>query len=125
MDAEARKKLVREFLELLQTGQTDAALALTTGNPDLLVFNNPIPGGARALSQMVKAMFTDGPYRTFDAQYVDGDTVISQLTITGTTAKGGEYKNHYLIICKLKGDKVDHMQEYMDSAYANKAFGMG
>jgi ketosteroid isomerase-like protein len=125
MDAETGKKIVREFLEKLHVGETDAALAHTTGNPDFIIFNNPFPGGARAFSGIAKSLFTDGPNREYTAQFVDGNTVISQITIRGTTVKGGAYENYYLVICSFAGDKIDRVQEYMDSGYANKMFGMG
>ena len=124
LDAEAGKKTVREFLELLHTGQTEPALAHTTGNPDFIIFNNPFPGGARAFSGLAKSLFTDGPRREYTAQFVDGDTVISQVTIRGTTIKGDQYENYYLIVCTFAGGKIDRLQEYMDSAYANTKFGM-
>ncbi len=125
MDAETSKRTVRDFLELIQTGQTEAALALTTGNPDFIIFNNPFPGGAQAFGGLAKSLFTDGPHREFTAQFVDGGTVISQVIIRGTTTKGEQYENYYLIICTLKDGKVDRVQEYMDTAYANKKFGFG
>ena len=125
MDAEAGKKAVRDFLEKLHTGETEAALAFTTGNPDFIIFNNPFPGGTRAFSGIAKSLFTDGPRREYTAQYVDGDTVITQLTVRGTTVKGQDYENFYVVICKFAGNKIDRLQEYMDSAYANTRFGMG
>jgi len=117
-----RKTLVREFLELLHSGNADGAIARTTGNPSFLVFNNEIPGGLRAFSAMVPALFKDGPRREYTAQYVDGDTVVSQITIRGTTNKNEQYENYYLIICHFAGDKISKIQEYMDTAYANQKF---
>ncbi len=125
MDAEQGKKTVRDFLEKLHAGETEMALAFTTGNPDFIIFNNPFPGGARAFSGLAKGLFTDGPTREYTAQYVDGDTVITQMTVRGTTIKGEEYENYYVVICKFVGAKIDRLQEYMDSAYANTKFGMG
>jgi ketosteroid isomerase-like protein len=45
--------------------------------------------------------------------------VINQVTISGTTKLGDDYRNYYLVIIKLAGDKVASMQVYTDSAYAN------
>ncbi len=125
MDADAGKKTVRDFLEKLHGGETEAALAFTTGNPDFIIFNNPFPGGARGFSGLAKGLFTDGPHRDYTAQFVDGDTVITQMTVRGTTIKGDQYENFYVVICTFAGDKIDRLQEYMDSAYANGKFGMG
>jgi ketosteroid isomerase-like protein len=125
MDAEKGKALVREFLDVLHSGDIDGALARTTAEPVLMIFNNVIPDGFRMLAGMVPALFDGPPTREYTAQFVDGDTVLSQITIRGTTKKGEEYQNYYLIICAFEGDKIAKMQEYIDSAYANAKFGMG
>ncbi len=122
MNAEDKKQLVREFLETLHGGNIEAALAMTTADAKLLIFNNEIPDGFRMLGGMIPALFEKSPTREYTAQYVDGDTVLSQITIRGTAKSGEQYENAYLIIVKFAGDKVAFMQEYMDSAYANQKF---
>ncbi len=122
MDADTAKKRVQEFLETLHGGNIDAALAMTTADAKLLIFNNEVPDGFRMLGGMIPALFEKPPTRDYTAQFVDGDTVISQITIRGTAKSGELYENAYLIIVKFAGDKVASMQEYMDSAYANQKF---
>ena len=122
MSAEDKKRLVREFLEILHSGDVDGALKRTTENPKLLIFNGEMPDGFRMLGGMIPAMFKSGPTREYTGQFVDGDTVLSQITIRGDTQGGDKYDNAYLIICKFEGDKIAVMQEYMDSAYANTKF---
>jgi ketosteroid isomerase-like protein len=122
MDAEKGKRLVREFLNVLHSGDADGALALATEHPKLFIFNNEVPDGFRMLAGIIPSMFDGLPTREFTAQYVDGDTVISQITIRGKTKGGEEYQNYYTFIVKFVGDKVASMQEYMDSAYANAKF---
>ena len=122
MDTDKGKRLVREFLEVLHAGNIDGALARTTEAPRLLIFNNELPDGFRMLSGMIPALFGVPPTREYTAQYVDGDTVISQITIRGTTKRGEQYENYYVIICKFVGDKIAKMQEYMAPAYANQKF---
>ena len=122
MSAEDKKRLVREFLEILHKGDVDGALKRTTANPKLLIFNGEMPDGFRMLGAMVPALFKSGPTREYTAQWVDGDAVISAITIRGETKGGDTYENAYLIICTFEGDKIAVMQEYMDSAYANTKF---
>lgn len=122
MDAEKGKRLVREFLDVLHSGDADGALALATESPKLFIFNNEVPDGFRMLAGIIPSMFEGLPTREFTAQYVDGDTVISQITIRGKTKGGEQYENYYVFIVKFVGDKVASMQEYMDSAYANQKF---
>jgi len=122
MSADDKKRLVREFLEILHKGDVDGALARATANPKLLIFNGEVPDGFKMLGGMVPALFANGPTREYTGQWVDGDTVISRITIRGETKKGEQYDNAYLIICWFEGDKISQMQEYMDSSYANAKF---
>jgi hypothetical protein len=85
----------------------------------MLNFNTEVAGGFRMLAGAMPALYDKPPTRDYTAQYVDGDTVITQVTIRGVTRCGDDYENHYLVIIKLAGDKVASMQVYMDSAYAN------
>lgn len=124
MDADGKKALVREFLERLHAGDADGALARMTDNPSFLVFNNEMPGGVRGFSAMVPMLFKQGPAREYTAQYADGDTVISEITIRGTTNKDESYENYYLIICHFVGGKIAKVREYMDSGYANQKFAL-
>ena len=125
MSTEDKKRLVREFLEILHKGDVDGAMARATANPKLLIFNGEVPDGFKMLGGMVPSLFETGPTREYTGQWVDGDTVISRITIRGQTKKGELYENAYLIICWFEGDKVSQMQEYMDSSYANTKFAFG
>jgi ketosteroid isomerase-like protein len=122
MDAEKGKRLVREFLNVLHSGDADGALALATDSPKLFIFNNEVPDGFRMLAGIIPSMFDGLPTREFTAQYVDGNTVISRITIRGKTKRGEEYQNYYTFFMEFEGDKVASMTEYMDSAYANQKF---
>jgi ketosteroid isomerase-like protein len=122
MDAEKGKRLVREFLNVLHSGDADGALALATESPKLFIFNNEVPDGFRMLAGIIPSMFDGPPTREFTAQYVDGNTVISRITIRGRTKGGEEYQNYYTFFVEFEGDKVASMTEFMDSAYANQKF---
>jgi ketosteroid isomerase-like protein len=122
MDADKGKALVRTFLETLHGGNVEGALAMTTADAKVMIFNNTLPDGFRMLGGMIPALFDTPPTREYTNQFVDGDTVISQVTIRGTTKVQELYENYYLIIIRFEGDKVALMQEYIDSAYANQKF---
>ena len=124
MGADDRKALVRTFLERLHAGDVDGALSRMTEHPSFLVFNGEMPGGIRGFAAMVPLLFKDGPTREYTAQYADGDAIISEVTIRGTTNKDEQYENYYLIICHFVGDKISKVREYMDSAYAGQKFAM-
>ena len=65
MDAEKGKRLVREFLNVLHSGDADGALALATDSPKLFIFNNEVPDGFRMLAGIIPSMF-DGLLQQFD-----------------------------------------------------------
>ena len=117
-----KKQLVRAFLETLYSGDADGALAWAIDAPKMFNFNTEVADGFRLLANAMPAIYHTPPIPEFTAQYVDGDTVISQVTISGTMKHGEEYRNYYLVIIKLVADKVASMQVYTDSAYANAKF---
>jgi ketosteroid isomerase-like protein len=114
-----KKQLAREFLELLYSGDANGALARAVERPKLLNFNTEVENGFRVLASAMRAIYNGPASRDYTAQYVDGDTVINQITISGMTRQHFEYRNYYLVIIKLDGEKVASMQVYLDSAYAN------
>lgn len=50
----------------------------------------------------------------------EGDKVACELVITGRTAKGQEYKNHYHFLFEVKGGKITGAREYVDTLYAQR-----
>ena len=50
----------------------------------------------------------------------EGDHVACELIITGRTAKGQEYKNHYHFLFEVKGGKITGAKEYVDTLYAQR-----
>lgn len=114
-----KKRLARDFLEALYSGDADGALARAVDEPKMFHFQTEVANGFRLLAGAMPAIYETPPTRDYTAQYVDGDTVITQVTIDGVTRHGEAYRNPYLVILKLAGDKVASMQVYTDSAYAN------
>ena len=113
-----KKQLAREFLELLYSGDADGALSRAVDSPKLFNFADEVTNGFRMLATAMPAIYDQPPTRDYTAQYVEGDAVITQVTIGGALKNGEDYRNHYLVIIKLEADKVASMQVYVDSAYA-------
>ncbi len=114
-----KKQLAREFLECLYSGDADSALARAVETPTMLNFNDEVPNGFSMLAGAIRSIYEKPPTRDYIAQYLDGDTVISQVTVAGTLVNGDDYRNHYVVIIKLSNDQVTSMQVYTDSAYSN------
>ena len=125
MDREATKKLALEFLEILHTRDADKVLAAMTPQPRWKFFQQEFPGpdGVRTILKAASELYRDGSAEwTRTGEYVDGDTVILQLTLRATTFKDEPYENHYVLFIHFEGDKVARVEEYMDTAYGNAKF---
>ncbi len=77
--------MVREFLELLYSGDADGAIARAVESPKLLYFNSEVADGFRILAAAMPASYHKPPLRDYTAQNVIGDRVINQITIRSTT----------------------------------------
>jgi ketosteroid isomerase-like protein len=125
MDKEAKKALVRRFFDVFSARDADAVLALMVDTPSWSFFNQNFPGRAGVLGilRASSELYQAGSHRrTWLGQYVDGDTVISQMKLQAVTFKGEPYENYYVQIVHLEGDKVARVEEYMDTAYGNAKF---
>ena len=125
MNAEERKALAREFLEVFATRDADAILARMTPNPTWVFWGRPRHGRKGVLSILAAATELyqpDSTKRSYQGEYVDGNVVIFQTTLVATTFKGEPYENRYVMFIHLEGDKIAKVEEYLDTAYANEKF---
>lgn len=125
MDAEAKKALVREFFDCIATRDIDAILARMTDDPCWVYWGEPRPGreGVISIVKAASELYQPGSTaRSYQGEYVDGDVVIAQTTMTATTFKGELYENRYVTFTHLEGDKVAKVEEYLDTAYAAEKF---
>jgi ketosteroid isomerase-like protein len=64
------------------------------------------------------AQFTDPPYRaTADLILADGDHVVVLARGAATTHAGARYDNEYCYVCRLEGEKIVELVEYLDTAH--------
>jgi ketosteroid isomerase-like protein len=49
-----------------------------------------------------------------------GDQVVLELEVTGKSAAGAEYRNHYAFVLSVAGGKVRAVREYLDTLYAHR-----
>jgi len=50
----------------------------------------------------------------------EGDKVAAELVITGRTAKGKDYRNHYHFLFTIRGGKIVAVKEYVDTLYSQR-----
>jgi uncharacterized protein len=49
-----------------------------------------------------------------------GDHVVLELNVTGVSAAGAEYRNHYVFVLTVAEGKVRAVREYLDTLYAHR-----
>lgn len=124
-DPERLETLAREFLDVFATRDPDAILARMTPDPCWVFWGQPRPGreGVLAILDAATQLYLpDSTTRSYQGVYVSGNVVILQSTLTATTFKHEPYENRYVIFVHFAGDKVSKVEEYLDTAYANRAF---
>ena len=125
LDGEDRKRLALEFLDVMSTRDTDAVLARMSEAPGWTFFSQTFPGadGVRAILQASSELYQPGSHaRTIHAIYADGETVIVKTSLRAVTFKGEDYENLYILILHFAGDRIRHVEEFMDTAYGNEKF---
>jgi ketosteroid isomerase-like protein len=61
------------------------------------------------------AQFADPYLNVADAIIAEGDTVVVECRGKVMTKAGQRYDNHYCWVCRVAGDKVVSLTEYMDT----------
>lgn len=126
MTPEQKKQLVRTFSSVLIRQDQAATLEMMTSDPIWVFWGEARSGraGVRTILDAFAQLYRKGTIQCeFDAQYVDGDVVISQMRLTATTFKGEPYHNRYVSFTHLRDDKIAKVEEYLDTAYAAQKFG--
>jgi ketosteroid isomerase-like protein len=125
MNAETLKRLALDFLETMESRDTEKILAKMTDEPSWAFFAQHFSGaeGVRAILKAASELYIPGSQeRDIDAVYCDGDTVIIKTTMRAKTFKGEDYENLYIMIVHFEGEKIRHVEEFMDTAYGNEKF---
>ena len=125
MDDPTRKALALEFLDLLASRDVDRVLERMTSDPSWAFFAQRFPGqaGVRSILEAAYELYIPGSQeRDIDAVYCDGETVIIKTTMRAKTFKNEDYENLYIMIVHFEGEKIRHVEEFMDTAYGNEKF---
>ena len=125
IDTDGRKRLAPEFLDVLATRDADAVLARMTDDPGWAFFAQQFPGaeGVRSIVRASSELYQEGSHqRTIHAVYADGETVIVKTSLRAKTFRGEDYENLYVMIVHFSGEKIELVEEFMDTAYGNEKF---
>jgi len=123
------REIVQQWFDLIAKGQAQAAFALFS---DDIVYDlkgtTPVSGVYRGLKSIVEDFFT--PWRKqIDGELVlkvdeligDGDCVVALARGQAKTIHGTSYDNDYAFVFRLRGGKITHVAEYLDTALVETA----
>lgn len=128
---EKNEALVREFFEVLSSGDLEKLKPLFHPDASWIVRVKDIPGAGTHKGRdyicgeflaPVREAFVDGePKSTIENLVAQGDWVAVQSRAVGARRSDGKiYDNQYAWFLKIKDDTVFEIHEHMDSLYTSK-----
>lgn len=129
MGAEESKRVVREYFANLAKGDYPTALAAFADDITWWVPpSSPLAGTYRG-RDAVLGLFAQGTglydpsvplSPTVEGMLAEGDRVAAEVVITGRTAKGKDYRNHYHFLFEIRDGKIRGVKEYVDTLYSQR-----
>jgi ketosteroid isomerase-like protein len=123
------KKVIRDYFDTLGKGDFPTALGYFAEDITWWVLPSSPLAGTYVGKNAVLDLFGKGT-GLYDASVplqpevvglvAEGDKVACELIISGRTAKGQDYKNHYHFLFEVKGGKITGAKEYVDTLYAQR-----
>lgn len=123
-DIEANKKIARDFIDAMSSGESERILALY--GPDLSVWTAgslPISGlhersEVSALCDGLLGAFPKGLQFSIQAMTAEGERVAIEAEGLGTHANGKVYHQHYHFLLVIRDARIVEMKEYFDTELA-------
>jgi hypothetical protein len=128
MGAAENKRLVKDYFDCVSRGDP-GALDFFSDDVNWWVVPGSDMGGLYEGKPAVLGLFAKGialysttdPFRVqIDELVAEAETVCAQVVIEARTAKGGEYRNHYHFVFKVRDGKIRAVKEYVDTLYAHR-----
>ncbi len=129
MSASEAKQVIRDYFGALGKGDYPTALGYFADDIVWWVLPSSPLAGTYEGKDAVLGLFGKGtglydPSVPLVPEIVglvaEGDKVACELVITGRTAKGKDYRNHYHFLFEVKGGKITGAKEYVDTLYAER-----
>ena len=129
-DSNHNEQLVRNFFEVLSTGELENIRALLHPEASWTPMVKDVPGaGVHAPRDVivdeflapVRGIFEDGdPKTVVDNIFSKGNVVCAETHGKGKLRNGKDYANLYCWVIEVKDDQIYAIREYMDSLYVSK-----
>ena len=121
---EATRAVAVAFLEHCFGGRMEAAIDLLAPDATWWVIGDPAkvrvsglknrPRIERMLANL-RGVFPDGMQGSIDGVTAEGERVAIEARSTAQAANGLVYRNHYHFLVQVRGGRVVHVREYMDT----------
>jgi ketosteroid isomerase-like protein len=129
-DTVANKRIVADYIEAFSSGDVPKLLAMMDDDGDWWV-SGSIEGMSGiygkvafgALLQSVKPIYKEGALEiTPSSMVAEGDRVAVEAACHAELTDGRVYANRYHLLFELRGGRVLHVKEYMDTQHALETF---
>jgi uncharacterized protein len=122
----ANKELVTRFIELLNAGAHDEAVALLTDD-FIWAIPESIPGGGekttaefREMLAGVMSLYITQPQYTIVSMTAESDRVSVELVGVGNLKNDKLFRNYYHMLFFISGRLIRRVNEYVDTHYSIK-----
>lgn len=123
MSVTSNKELVTNFWDAFSKGDVKTAFASLSDDVSWLIPGNlPNFSGLRKgkagildLARSATQRFPNGVKSTLRRIYCDGDTVLIEMTNSGTLFNGRDYENEYCFVFEIESGKIRRVREYLDT----------
>jgi ketosteroid isomerase-like protein len=123
------KQVIAEYFGSLGKGDYPAAIGRFADDITWWVLPASPMGGTYEGKDAVLGLFASGTglydasvplAPTIEGMVAEGDKVAVELVITGRSAKGKDYRNHYHFLFTIRDGKIKAVKEYVDTLYSQK-----
>ncbi|MAG34160.1 MAG: limonene-1,2-epoxide hydrolase [Deltaproteobacteria bacterium] len=127
-EASKNQELVERYLEGVASGDPEIAGLIAEDVRWLVPQSSPIgrlhEGKAAVLEMMAAGLGLYARDRPMEIEpeaiVAAGDQVFVEMTIKATTAQGASYKNHYVMVFRLRDRLIAEVHEHLDTLYAQR-----
>lgn len=129
MGSAESKQVIRSYFDALGKGDYPTALGYFADDITWWVLPSSPLAGSYVGKDAVLELFGKGT-GLYDASVplqpelvgmvAEDDKVAAEVVISGRTAKGHDYRNHYHFLFEVRGGKIRGAKEYVDTLYAQR-----
>jgi ketosteroid isomerase-like protein len=132
METDGTRKLIHRYLEARAANDYDGVYELLADDVEWFPPQTAPVGPFRGREEVAKALVGGAAGTALDVSTMkrdihkvlaDGDSAVVQLTLTAQSLKGKSYENEYCWIYSCRDDRIQRLDEYVDTLHAGRILG--